>query len=342
MKNTYLMPAEWAAHEATWIAWPHEANDFPGKLNAVQWLYVEIVRLIAASERVEIVCSSEASMQEAQNKLSLCHVRENYRFHILPTDRSWFRDSAPSFVFDSEGRSQLVAWDFNGWAKYPNYTQDLAVPKFISKTVERPLVRPIWEDSTKVVLEGGVFDVNGAGTVLVTEECLLSPTQARNPGRSKREYEQLFETYLGAHQTVWLPAGIEGDDTHGHIDDIARFVAQDVVALAFEENSADTNHDNSKACLSVLKEHNFQIVKLPMPRKVMFDTYRLPLSYANFYITNAAVLVPTFNDPKDQVALSIISELFPKREVIGIYAGDLVLGLGTLHCLTQQQPKEHN
>ena len=341
-KQLSVMPAEWAAHEATWISWPHEAKDFPGKLDAVQWLYVEIVRLIAASERVEILCADEQIREEAARRLQVSHVQGNFRLHVKACDRSWLRDSAPSFVFDTRGILQALAWQFNGWAKYANHLRDLEIPSFVSQQVDRPLIQPLWEDGSRVVLEGGAIEVNGSGSILVTEECLLSSVQARNAGRTRQEYEQVFKTYLGAENTVWLPAGIAGDDTHGHIDDIARFVSEDTVVLAYEEDERDENHLITSACLSVLQKQHFQIVKLPMPRTILFDGYRLPASYANFYITNGAVLVPVFNDRQDARALSILKELFPKREVIGIYAGDLVLGLGTLHCLTQQQPKENN
>ncbi len=342
------MPAEWEAHEATWIAWPHAADDWPGKFEAIDWVYVEIVRALALSERVEIVVFDEQAAERALSCLDKNGVRsEKFRMHIRHTDRSWLRDSAPTAVLDRAGALHWVGWHFNGWAKYDNYLADREVPQLFSAVTKAPLIAAKRPDNGRpLILEGGALDVDGEGTLLVTEECLLSELQARNPGLSREGYEQAFCEYLGISKTIWLARGCAGDDTHGHIDDVARFIAPGKIMLAVEENPEDReNYESSRENLSRLDHasdaqgRKVEVVKLPMPRPIFFDGQRVPASYANFYIANRVVLVPTFNDPNDRVALNIISDLFPTREVIGVHSLDLVWGLGTLHCLTQQQPR---
>jgi agmatine deiminase len=334
------MPAEWEPHEATWIAWPHHEPDWPGKLDAIRWDYAEIVRALVGSERVEILCNDEAVRDDATEALTAHSVPLSaYRLHIVPTDRSWLRDSAPTGV-----DTGLVRWRFNAWAKYDNYALDAKVPERIAAVTHLPLIDPTRPDTgAPVVLEGGAIDVNGEGLIMVTEECLLSDVQARNPGLSREGYEIIFRQYLGVRQTLWLGASCAGDDTHGHIDDVARFVDPDTIVLAFEEDPADANYDASVDNLRRLElagadDGALRVVRLPYPRPVIMDGQRLPASYANFYVANTRVLVPTFNDPADRVALNALTELFPDRQVVGIHAVDLVWGFGTLHCLTQQQP----
>ncbi|HZS61024.1 MAG TPA: agmatine deiminase family protein [Gemmatimonadaceae bacterium] len=335
------MPAEWEPHEATWIAWPHHEPDWPGKFDAIRWDYAEIVRALAASERVEILCASAEVEADAVEALTAHGVaRAAYRTHPVATDRSWLRDSAPTGV--DQG---LIRWHFNAWAKYDNYALDAKVPVAVAGITGRPLIEPRRPDTGgPVVMEGGALDVNGEGVILVTEECLLSDVQVRNPGLSREGYEDVFRQYLGARQTLWLGASCVGDDTHGHVDDVARFVGPDTIVLAFESDPADANYEASVDNLRRLElaggnDDVLRIVRLPFPRPVVMDGQRLPASYANFYIANTKVLVPTFNDPADRVALNTLAELFPDREVVGIHAVDLVWGFGTLHCLTQQQPK---
>jgi agmatine deiminase len=334
------MPAEWELHDATWIAWPHHEPDWPGKFDAIRWDYAEIVRALVGSERVEILCANERVTADATEALTAHGVPASaYRLHQIPTDRSWLRDSAPTGV-----RGAFVRWQFNAWAKYDNYALDAKVPDAVSTITKLPLIDAVRPDTGQpVVLEGGAIDVNGEGIILVTEECLLSTVQARNPGLSRTGYEQIFRDYLGVRQTLWLGASCAGDDTHGHIDDVARFVDPDTIVLAFEEDPADDNYlasvDNLRRLqLAGADDDAFRVVRLPFPRPVMMDGQRLPASYANFYIANRVVLVPTFNDPADRVALNALAELFPDRPVVGIHAVNLVWGFGTLHCLTQQQP----
>jgi agmatine deiminase len=335
------MPAEWEPHEATWIAWPHHEPDWPGKFDAIRWDYAEIVRVLAGSERVEILCANADVQADATEALTAHGVPMSaYRVHLVPTDRSWLRDSAPTFV-----DSGLVRWRFNAWAKYDNYALDAKVPAAVAAVTRLPLIDPMRPDNgAPVVLEGGAIDVNGEGIILVTEECLLSSVQARNPGLSREGYETVFRDYLGVRQTLWLGASCAGDDTHGHVDDVARFVDPDTIVLAFENDPADENNASSVDNLRRLElaggnDGAFRIVPLPFPRPVTMDGHRLPASYANFYIANRAVLVPTFNDPADRVALNMLAECFPDRPVVGVHAVDLVWGFGTLHCLTQQQPR---
>ncbi len=327
------MPAEWEPHEATWLAWPHEATDWPGKFAAISWVYADIVRRLARVENVRILIESSASEKKARRVLQRCGANlGQVEFFRCPTDRSWTRDYGPIIVHGEPGHLIATDWIFNGWAKYDNHHLDNAVPQFIAEQMHMPLVE------TGIVLEGGSIDVNGAGALLTTEECLLSPVQARNPHLQREQIEHVFATHLGINQTIWLGRGIAGDDTHGHIDDIARFVNADTIVATVEENPSELNYLALRDNLARLRRTAFHIVELPMPEPVYFDGQRLPASYGNFYIANGLVLVPTFNDPKDRIALDILAGLFPSREVIGIAASDLVLGLGTLHCMTQQQP----
>lgn len=343
----FRMPAEWEPHEATWIAWPHNAEDWPGKFETIDWVYVEIVRVLTQHERVEILCIDHDQVVHIQDLLKRTKVPPNrYRTHILSTDRSWLRDSAPTLVKLSDGSSHWIRWKFNAWAKYDNYKADLKVPDLVSRISEISIVNALRPDNQQpFVLEGGAIDTDGKGTLLATEECLLSDIQSRNPGLDKVGYEDAFKEYLGISKTIWLSHGCVGDDTHGHIDDIARFVSEGTVVAVSEDNNDDENYQMSVENLARLKEatdslgRKLKVVELPMPAPIYYGQDRLPASYANFYIANDVVIVPTFNDPNDRVALNIISDLFPDRDVIGIHSVDLVLGFGTLHCLTQQQPR---
>ena len=340
------MPAEWEKHEATWIAWPHHEPDWPGKLAPIPWVYAEIVRALSEFERVEILCHNEAVAENARLLLSAHGVKdrpEKYRLHIAPNDRVWLRDSAPTGVLRADGKVELIDWGFNGWAKYDNYSKDADIGRVIERITGLPRTEAKREDNgERLVLEGGGIEVNGNGMILVTEEWLLTDVQVRNPGMTAQDYEESFAKYLGVTDTIWLGEGAVGDDTHGHIDDIARFATRDTVILAYEPDPSDENHarseDNLRRLKTAAKKRPLKIITIPFPRQVMMNGERLPASYANFYIANGVVLVPTFNDPNDRVALNGIAEAFPGRATIGIHAVDLVWGLGTLHCLTQQQP----
>jgi agmatine deiminase len=272
-------------------------------------------------------------------------VTDNYRLHVVPTDRVWLRDSAPTGIIGPDGEPALVNWKFNAWAKYPNYQHDEHVGEAVERITGLHRIQPHRPDTgERFVLEGGAIDSNGDGALLVTEECLLSSVQARNPGLTRAGYEAVFRDMLGIHRTIWLGEGCVGDDTHGHVDDIARFVSADEIVLAYEDDPADENHRRSvdnelRLALANNERAAYRVTRLPYPRPVMMNGERLPASYANFYIANGVVIVPTFNDRNDRVALNTLAELFPDREVVGIHAVDLVWGLGTLHCLSQQQPQ---
>jgi agmatine deiminase len=329
----YRMPAEWEQHAATWLAWPHNREDWPGKFAPIAWVYCEIVKKLARVERVRILIENEDLEKDARRKLSKAGADLNaIEFFRCATDRVWTRDYCPLFVKNARGEVAINNWRFTGWAKYDNWKKDNAVPSAIARRFKMRQ----WEPG--LTLEGGSIDVNGAGMLLTTEECLLSPVQARNPGLSREQIERALSDYLGVDQVVWLGRGIAGDDTHGHIDDLARFVGPDTVVLASERDRSDANYEPLRENREILRRYPLRVVKLPMPAPVVFDGRRLPASYANFYIANRLVLVPTFNDAADRVALETLARLFPDREVVGIHAVDLVWGLGTLHCMTQQQP----
>jgi agmatine deiminase len=342
--SKYRMPAEWEAHHATWIAWPHHEPDWPGKLGPIPWVYAEIARVIADHEPLEILCHDEDVLTSARAALQAHAVRtDRVRLHVVPSDRVWLRDSAPIGVHDAVGDTVWLDWAFNAWAKYHNWERDAQIGATIARVTGLRRETPRRQDTGElVVLEGGGIEVNGRGLLLVTEEWLLSHVQVRNPGLTRSDYEQIFAEWLGIRQTIWLGQGCVGDDTHGHVDDVARFVAPDTIVLAVEHDPADENHERSVDNLRRLEhvaargaEGPLRIVQLPFPRPVIMNGERLPASYANFYIANGVVLVPTFNDPNDRIALNTIAELMPGQRVVGIHAVDLVWGLGTLHCLTQ-------
>ncbi len=369
----FAMPAEWEPHEATWLGWPQNATDWPGKMGAVQWVYGEMVRKIAAGEKVRILVGSEGVEARARRVLDAARAdMAQVEFFRWPTDRGWMRDSGPIFVrrlaraarppvmgrrsrpqehgrtsrprHPATGELAIVHFHFNGWARYDNWRRDRAVPERAARELGLPLVEAR-HGARKFIAEGGGIDVNGRGALLTTEECYLdAETQVRNPGMRRGEYEAMFKRYLGAGNVLWLGHGIAGDDTHGHVDDICRFVNPTTVVLAQCRDPRDVNYrplaENAERLQDMRLEDGskIEVVPLPMPGPLYWRDLRLPASYANFYIANATVLVPTFNDPADREALGILAELFPDRPVVGIHAVDLVLGFGTIHCLTQQQP----
>jgi len=354
----YRMPAEWEPHQATWLAWPHYRGDWPGKFEPIPWVYTEIIANLARHERVELIVNDAASERQARKLLGRSNAPvRNVRFHRWPTNRSWLRDSGCIFLnrpcvagtvahesrHERESNILALKFRFNAWAKYSNWRQDEKIGSLMANAAHAREIRPL-SGSTRVVLEGGSIDVNGNGTILTTEECLLSKVQQRNPTMSRKDYEKLFADYLGAAHAIWLGRGIFGDDTHGHVDDLTRFVAPDTVVTVVENNPRDVNHKPLRDNLRRLRAADDQagkpltVVELPMPGPAVFEQRRLPASYANFYIANGVVLVPVFNDPNDRVALNTLATLFPTREIVPIYSGDLIWGLGTMHCMTQQQP----
>ncbi len=370
----FAMPAEWEPHEATWLAWPHHPTDWPQKLDTVRWVYGEMVRKISPGETIRMLVNSKAEEKAARRPLTRAGVDvSRVEFILHPTNRSWTRDSGPLFVRRSgpnraagygtapggrrtrssaqrrspeRSETAIVHFHFNGWAKYPDWQKDRRVPETAAKRLGKRLFHA-QSNGRMFVLEGGGIDVNGRGTLLTTEECYLdTKTQLRNPGLGRKEIEATLKEYLGVTNVLWLAAGLAGDDTHGHVDDICRFVNPKTVVLSREDNPKDVNYrplaQNWERIQNFRLEDGSkpEVVPLPMPEPLFFDGDRLPASYANFYISNAAVIVPTFNDPHDRIALGILGELFNDRAVLGIHAVDLALGFGTLHCLTQQQPAE--
>ena len=339
MADGYRMPAEWEPHAATWIGWPHNATDWPGKFPVIPWVYGEITRALARSETVRILVNSKSHQTQATRILKKVGADlARIDFLPFPTNRGWTRDFGPIFVRTDKGLA-IARFHFTAWAKYKDWKKDDKIPERAAKRLKLPLV------DGKIVLEGGSIDVNGRGTLLTTEECLLDPkVQTRNPGLTRYEIENVFREMLGVTNTLWLGKGIAGDDTHGHVDDLCRFVNPTTVVLCREDDPKDVNYkplaENRERLQGMHLEKGaaIEVVDLPMPAPLYFDGVRLPASYANFYIANAAVLVPTFNDPRDRIALGILAELFRDRPVVGIHAVDLVWGLGTLHCLTQQEP----
>jgi agmatine deiminase len=367
------MPAEWAPHESTWLAWPHFRGDWPGKFDPILWVYAEIIRCLTRHERVDLIVNNAEAEKRARRTLKLANALNNkIRFHHWSTNRVWTRDSGCTFVWGTGARQadqkpggnvsrgtgvaarraartlatnlQAIKWCFNAWAKYSNYRHDEKIGSLMARAAHAEEIRAHHRER-RVVLEGGSIDVNGEGTLLTTEECLLSKIQQRNPSFSREDYEQVFARYLGIKNVIWLGQGIAGDDTHGHVDDITRFVARDTIVTMVEPNSRDKNHTPLQENLRRLKSATdqngraFNIIDLPMPGPVIFEGRRLPASYGNFYIANGAVLVPVFNDPNDRMALNILADLFPDREIVPVYSGDLIWGFGALHCMTQQQPK---
>ncbi len=343
------MPAEWEPHESTWLAWPHFRGDWPGKFEPIPWVYAEIVRNLARHERVDLIVNDASAEKRARIVLEKAGaLSDNVLFHRWRTDRVWTRDSGCIFLAPPADRDEtgLLAlhFQFNAWAKYSNYKFDEKNGAHMAKAAGAREVHP-FVGKHRVVLEGGSIDVNGCGTLLTTEECLLSTTQQRNPSMDRDAYDQLCAEYFGVQSVIWLDSGIAGDDTHGHVDDITRFVAPNTVITMIEQNEQSENYAPLRANLGRLKNaraadgKKLEIVELPMPRPLIFEDHQLPASYANFYIANGAVLVPVFNDPNDRIALNTLEEVFPAREIVPIYSGDLIWGFGALHCMTQQQPK---
>lgn len=359
------MPAEWEPHAATWLAYPHHRTDWPGKLSAIPLVFAEMARVLTEGERVRLLVTDAAERARAERTFERAGVNmDRVDLVLAPTNRSWTRDYAPLFVKKGKasgtaarralaaagplrrpsGSLLAVKFRFDGWARYRDHQLDQAAGVRVARTFAPEYVQPRLPDGRDAVLEGGSIDVDGQGTLLTTEECLVASKRARNRGLGREGTERLLEETLGVERVIWLPNGVAGDDTSGHVDDFARFVAPGRVVVCDEPDRRDVNHAPLRAAQKVLRAARdargraLDVIHLPMPRAVTYDGVRLPASYANFYIGNAAVLVPLFNDPRDREALNILAECFPKRPVVGVYARDLVLGLGTLHCSTMQEP----
>lgn len=341
----YRLPAEWESHGATWLVWPQNVSDWPGKFSRIKRVYREIVSHLSESEKVKIVVNPGETRKRAEGFL-----REgsadlaSVEFYEFPTDRSWIRDSGPFFVRGDSGKLSVLDFGFNGWAKYPDWENDDMVPRFVAETLRLDSETPA-RLGKKIILEGGSIDVNGKGSLITTKQCLLSvDKQVRNPSFEKEDYEEIFSEYLGATNVLWLSGGIEGDDTNGHVDDICRFTDPSTVVLSLEDSPEDPNYSPLRENLEMLQDlkleegRKIEVVPLPMPSPLFLDGERLPATYTNFYISNEKVLAPIYNDPKDREALGILSELFPAKRVVGINCVDLAWGFGAIHCMTKEEP----
>ncbi|MBI4530771.1 MAG: agmatine deiminase family protein, partial [Candidatus Latescibacteria bacterium] len=337
----FRMPAEWEPHAATWLSWPHKEESWPGKFDPVPSIFIEIVKALSPHEHIHINVCDDRMEAELRSRLQQTAVHLNaISFHRIPTNDAWIRDYGPTFLtrrVDGRTERAVVDWGYNAWGgKYPHWEEDDAVPTKISTRRRLPLFEP------GIVMEGGSLDVNGKGTVLTTTSCLLN--ENRNPCLSQKEIEGYLRAYLGVSNTLWLGEGIVGDDTDGHIDDLSRFVNPTTVVTVVEEDPADDNHkilqENLRRLRTMRDQDNrpLEVVTMPMPTPMFYEGRRLPASYANFYIANGVVLVPTFNDPHDAHVLTILQALFPSRRIVGIDCTDLIWGLGAVHCVTQQEP----
>jgi agmatine deiminase len=343
--NTRRFPAEWEKQQGILLCFPHNGKDWPGKYEAIQWAFVEFIKKVATFEQVFLIVADENLKVKVTEMLETATVKmSQISFLIYKTNRSWMRDSGP-IVIQNGTKREALNFNFNGWAKYKNIQLDKLVPSKVGEFLNIPLTQ-VLHNGKPVIVEGGAIDSNGKGTLLTSEECLMHPDiQVRNPNFTKADYEAVFKEYMGITNVIWLGDGIEGDDTHGHIDDLCRFVNEDTIITIVEANPEDNNYkplqDNLKRLQNAKLENGKspKIVTLPMPKRIDFDGLRLPASYANFLILNQCVLVPTFNDANDRKALNIIANCFPDREIIGINAIDIIWGFGTLHCLSQQIPE---
>jgi len=341
------MPAEWERQESTLIAWPHNKNDWPGRFENIPDVFAQIISQISKVQKVKILIQHNLVKKNIYPLLRKYKAKlKNIFFITIKTDRVWTRDSGPIYVVN-KNKKILLDWKFNAWAKYNNYKYDNAINKKLNKIKNLELIKPKFKIQKKfkdIVLEGGSIDVNGKGTIITTKECLLSKVQQRNPGLKKKDIESIFNKYLGAKNTIWLNKGIAGDDTHGHIDDIARFVDTNKIFLAYEYNKKDKNFkplDENYKILNISKDQNgkkITIIKLPMPKPIFIEKTRVPASYLNFYIANKIVLVPVFKDKNDKKVLKIFKRNFRNRKIIPIDCLDLIWGFGAIHCMTQQEP----
>jgi agmatine deiminase len=331
----YRWPAEWEPHAATWLAWPHKPETWPGKFEPIPGVWATLVRTLAEFEPVQVLAGGEAVMAQAR---SLVGDVPNVTLHDIPTNDVWTRDHGPMFLSGPPSlEPALVDWEYNAWGgKYPPFDLDNAVPAHVARFTGRRRFTP------GIILEGGAVDGNGEGTVLTTEPCLLNPN--RNPQLSRADIEQYLTDYCCAKKVLWIAGGVEGDDTDGHIDELARFVGPTTVVAAFEPDPQDVNHeplaDNLRRLQTMTdaRGRKLDVIPIPMPRALYFDDARLPACYMNFYIANGVVIVPQFNDPADVTTVETLARLFPGRQIRGLDAIDLVWGLGAFHCITQQQP----
>ena len=338
----YYFPAEWEKHDATWLSWPHKEESWPGKINSIYPIYAQFINAVSKGEKVRINVANEAMKNQAIQWLQKTDVDFNQiEFFLFPTNDAWCRDHGPAFLLNKNTKQKaIIDWGYNAWGgKYPPYDLDDVIPTKIAEHYNLPLFNP------GIVMEGGSVEFNGNGTVLTTTACLLNKN--RNPHLNQQQIEDYLIQYYGMEQVLWIGDGIVGDDTDGHIDDITRFVNSDTVLTVIEENKGDENYELLQENLTALKklrlinQKQINIIELPMPSPVVFEDQRLPASYANYYICNHAVVVPTYRDKNDERALQIIQDCYPSKKIIGLDSTDIIWGLGSFHCLSQQEPSIH-
>ncbi len=344
--NGFRMPAEWENQKSVWIAWPYNKYDWPGLYKFIPKVVLEIINKISKHQKVNLI--THKKNKNIKKLIQLSKIK-NIDFHKIKTDRIWLRDSGPIFLINNKSRKKLILdFRFNGWSKYNNFINDDKITNKISKIIKLEKIKPIIKKNgnlIKVIMEGGAFDVNGTGSIILTEECLLSKIQERNKNFKKKDYEKLFNKYLNIKNFIWLKKGIIGDDTHGHVDDISRFVSKNTIMTAIESNKKDKNYKNLNENLKILKKSKnenggkFRIIKVPMPSPIYIEKTRVPASYMNFYICNKKVLLPIFSVKEDIVAIKIFKNFFKNRKVETVDCSKLIWGFGAIHCMTQQEPK---
>ena len=338
----YRMPAEWEKQKSTWVAWPHNKKDWPNKFELIPDIFAQIIAKISKFQKVNILIENKNLKKKIYLILKnyLANTK-NINYKICKTNRVWLRDSFPIFVKNKLNQKVLIDWGFNSWAKYKNFNHDNKIGIKIKKFLNLDSVRPKFKNR-RIILEGGSIDVNGKGVLLTTRECLQSKIQERNIGFKRKDYEEIFKKFLGIKKVLWLNKGIVGDDTHGHIDDIARFVTSKKIFIAYEKNKNDVNYkklrENYQIIQKLNKKKEFKIIKIPMPNAKYIDGVRVPASYLNFYIANRIVLVPVFSDEKDKKIIKIFKKHFKNRKIIPIDCSLLIWGFGAIHCMTQQEP----
>ena len=342
--GTYRMPAEWEPQKSTWIAWPHNREDWPGKFNEIPWVFSKIITILSKVQSVNVLVKNKSDKKKAFFFLNILNARiKNIKLIVCKTDRAWVRDFLPIFLKDKKNRNVLSNWEFNAWAKYKNFINDNKAYLKVKKFNRIKAINPM-HMKKKIVLEGGSIDVNGDGLILTTKQCLLSKVQQRNKGFKIHDYNQIFNKFFGIRKVIWLNKGICGDDTNGHIDDIARFVSKNKIFIAKEKNNKDKNFKNLNENIKLIKKfkrlhkEKLKVIYLPMPKAKFIDGIRVPASYLNFYIANKVVLVPSFNDTNDKIVIKIFKKHFKNRKIISINCSKLVWGFGTIHCMTQQEP----
>ena len=346
----YRMPAEWELQESVWIAWPYNKSDWPGLFKNIPKIVTQIISELSRSQKINLLINNYNDKKKIINLLGkFPNKLQNIIFYKITTNRIWLRDSGPIYIINEKTKKKLIVnFKFNAWSKYKDYKKDNNINNKLSKLTKVKKIDPVVKINNKskqLVLEGGAIDVNGKGSVLLTKECLLSKVQERNPGITKKSLEKTLSKYLNVKNFIWLNKGIKGDDTHGHVDDISRFVSEDAIMTAVEKNRNEKNYKNLKENLNILKnakninKRKFKIIEVPMPKPIYIEKVRVPASYLNFYIANKIVLLPIFKDKNDKKVILIFKKFFKNKKIVPIDCTKLIWGFGAIHCMTQPEPK---